>query len=102
MIDHKCCFVFMRKAISDMNLTKEIQRSIKSTPFGHFLDCPPMKVDSALLDDTCSHWVGRKFHFNGEDGEVLKVTDKDIWLIFNIPYKGFPIELGIGDHNTIF
>lgn len=74
---------------------------IKSTPFGHFLDNPSMRVNNALIDDICSRWVGdRKFHFGGDDGHVLEVTTEDIRLIFNLPYRGLLIKLDISDHGT--
>lgn len=52
-----------------MNLSPAIEKKIWLTPFGHFLDSPLMKVDSALLDDTCGRWEsGCRFRFEGEHG----------------------------------
>lgn len=93
MIDHKCFFVYVRKVISELNLIEEVKRSIKSTPFGHFLDCPAMWVDSALLDDICGHWVeGKKFQFGGDNGQVLEVIVETLVSFSTSPTRAYTLS----------
>lgn len=68
-----------------MKLMPHLKAKIRMTPFGHFLDCDKIKINSTLLDDICGRWgEGMTFRFRGEDGKLLQITMEDVGLIFDI------------------
>ncbi|KAK1258244.1 hypothetical protein QJS04_geneDACA021528 [Acorus gramineus] len=66
--------------------------AIRSTPFGRFIDVPPMRTEKCLLETILSFWNPQRERFVVK-GRELRFTASDVAVIFGLSARGKPVDL---------
>ncbi|KAK1314291.1 hypothetical protein QJS10_CPA06g01055 [Acorus calamus] len=75
--------------------------AIRSTPFGRFIDIPPMRIKKCLLEKILSIWNPQRESFVVK-GRKLRFTASDVAIIFSLSARGKPVDLESKSPTSVF
>lgn len=72
-------------------LSENVRIKIVNIPFHHFMHSPPLEVNSYLLDDIISRYIGNNTFRLGN--KELVCTNEDFEWILSLPYHGNKVDI---------
>ena len=91
-INCRCSPKYFRNFVGGLRLGEPALKLFRSTPFGHFLDVPPVCIEQPLLDALLGCWDEECQHFRfGES--VVEFTSIDMALVLGLCKHGMFVDL---------
>ena len=91
-INCRCSPIYFRNFLDRLGLDEPALKLFRSTPFGHFLDVPPVCTERPLLDALLGCWDEECQHFRfGES--VVEFTSINVALILGLRKHGIFVDL---------
>ena len=82
----------LRNFVGGLGLGEPALELFRSTPFGHFLDVPPLCTERPLLDALLGCWDDECHSFRfGES--LVEFTSTDVALVLGLPIHGMFVDL---------